>query len=68
MDELVPARPRNCERELEEKNAELEAKNAENAQLKDRVAELERQLEDAKRPYRIRPHSDMGPGGRGFGP
>ena len=82
-----PARPgRPCERELRE----LEAKNAENArlrkelkeererlgQLEKQVAELQRQLEDAKRPYRtIRPYGDMspyprdqGPGGPGFGP
>ena len=40
---LKPARPRSCERELEEKKAELEAKNAENDRLrKDLETERER--------------------------
>ena len=73
---LVAARPRNCERELEAKNAEnarlreeLEAEPERRRQLEKRVEELEQQLEVAKRPHRpIRPHGDMGPGGPGFGP
>ena len=67
MNNVVPGRPGRpgpptpCERQLEAKNVEI-------ARLKEQVAELERQLEDTKRPYRIRPHSDMGPGGPGSGP
>jgi hypothetical protein len=81
MNNVVPGRPGRpgpptpCERQLEAKNVEIarlreemEAKNVEIARLKEQVAELERQLEDTKRPYRIRPHSDMGPGGPGSGP
>ena len=79
--EVVPAQPRNCERELEAKNAEnarlreeLEEELEQRRQLEKRVAELKRQLEVPDRPYRpFRPYWgegpwDQGPGGPGFGP
>jgi hypothetical protein len=79
--EVVPARPRNCERELEAKNAEnarlreeLKEELEQRRQLEKRVAELKRQLEVPERPYRpFRPYWgegpwDQGPGGPGFGP
>jgi hypothetical protein len=69
------ARPAQVRTDLEEKDdqiarlrTELEEKDVEIDQLKEKVAELERQLKDTKRPYRMPPHSDMGPGGPGFGP
>ena len=79
--EVVPARPLNCERELEAKNAEnarlreeLKQELEQRRQLEKRVAELKRQLEVPERPYRpFRPYWgegpwDQGPGGPGFGP